>query len=630
MKHIIIGTAGHVDHGKTELVRALTGIDTDTLLEEKKRGITINNGYAYLNIDDENRVGIIDVPGHEKFMKNMVSGVSSIDIVLFIVAADEGIMPQTKEHLDILKVVGVKNAIVVLTKSDLVDDEWISFMKEEVRKFISASFMKDAPIIEISSKTGEGIEKLVATINQEIENVNQKDAGEIFRLPIDRVFTVNGFGTVVTGSIISGSIKVSDELEISSGNKVKVRGIEVHGSTRAIAFAGERCAINIVSDSKSAIERGMFLYEAKSQENSFMIDAKLELLNADIEVVNRQRVRVYHYSKEVMGRVVVLERESLKGGESGFVQLRLEEEISAKQGDRLVIRTYSPMTTIAGAKVLDANPKKAKRFKDDYIEGLKLKESGDLSLQIENILREKSCEFITIVDIANTLNISNDEILKNIEKLISTKKIIKVSEEIYTHNRYIMNITEKIEKLFNSFYKENPLKLGINKEAIKNRIIDKKIKLSIFDSILNILLERAVIEQIGNIYKFYGYEIKLTTQQEKIKSDILEMYDKNNFNAKKFDDFIKNDKNKKDYKDVLALLVQDRKLIYLEDDLYITINQYENALLFTKEFIKNNGGIALADLKQHIDTSRRYLVAFLEKLDREKITKRQEDKRILF
>lgn len=634
MKHIIIGTAGHIDHGKTSLVKVLTGVDTDTLKEEKKRGITINNGYTYFKLNDETVVGIIDVPGHEKFIKNMVSGVSSIDIVMLVIASDEGIMPQTREHMDILNLLNIKKGIVVLTKSDLVDNEWTDFMKEEVKDFLSNTFMKDAKIISVSSKTGEGIKELSDVISEEINLVEEKDRGEIFRLPIDRVFKVKGFGTVVTGSVLSGSVKVLDELEILSASqesiKVKVRGVQVHGENREIAFAGERAAINIAYDSKREIERGMFLSEIDKGDISYMTDIKLKVLDSyDGKLENRQRVRVYHYAKEVMARVVLLDKEELLKGEEGFVQLRLEEEISAKIGDKIVIRNYSPIYTIAGGTVIDANPKKAKRFKEDYISSLKMKESGDIKTKIENIIEEKSKEFINLKEIASILNISEEEIKENIEIILDNKKIVKITEDVFFHNRYILKLENNLEKLFKDFYIQNPLKLGINKDALRNKLIEKKIKNDIFDIILEILKRRDSIDVKGNIVCPKNYEIKLSKEQTEIKKFILAEYENYKFSAPRFEDIIKNQKNKKECKLVLSMLIEDGSLVYLDENLYVLDTLYVDAKNKTIEFIKEKGMITLSDLKEIIDTSRRYLVGFLEKLDKEKVTVREGEGRVL-
>lgn len=631
MKHIIIGTAGHVDHGKTLLVKALTGVDTDTLKEEKKRGITINNGYTYFKLNDKTQAAIIDVPGHEKFIKNMLAGISSIDVVMLVIAADEGIMPQTREHFEILNILDVKKGIIVLTKSDLVDAEWLEFMRDEVNEFVKNSFLENSEIIEISAKTGFGIDNIKNEINNLVNISYEKDREEIFRLPIDRVFTVNGFGTVVTGSVIAGTLKLNDDIQISPGNiKAKIRGMQVHGKDAKTVVAGERVAININTESKEKIERGMFVGESSKLEASYIISVKLKLINNfEGKLINRQRVRVYHYSKEIMGRVVILDKEELEAGEEAFVQIRLEEEIVAKRNDRLVIRTYSPMSTIAGAIVLDANAKKAKRFKEDYINTLKIKDSKDLDTIIENIIFEKSADFIGKKEIIANANVALEDCILSINSLLDNKKIIKLNEEIYIHNRFLIDIINKTESIFSDFYKENPLKVGLDKEAFRGKLFSKKIKINLFNELLYLLERRGIITQNTNIVKTKDYEVELTKAQENIKNILLNIYKENKFCAPRFEDIIKNEKDKLQFKLILDFLIQNNELVFLADGLIVDIESYENAKIATIEFIEKNKIILLSDLKNILNTSRRYLVAFLENLDRNKITKRSEKGRVL-
>lgn len=630
MKHIIVGTAGHIDHGKTALVKALTGVDTDTLDEEKKRGITINNGYTYLDLDENIKIGIIDVPGHEKFIKNMLAGVSSIDLVLLVIACDDGIMPQTREHLEILNILNIKKGIVVLTKSDLVDQEWIDFMKEEVKEFTKNTFMKDSPIISVSSKTNAGINDLLRTIREAFETTEEKSKLDLFRLPIDRVFTIKGFGTVVTGSILSGSINIGETLMIYPKKMlVKVRGIQVHNIDVKKAVAGERAAINITYEDNNSIERGMMLAQEDKEEVSYIVDAKIKVLDSfEGEIINRQRVRVYHYAKEVMARIVILDREELKANDDAFVQLRLEEEISIKYSDKLVIRTYSPMHTIAGAIVVDANAKKAKRFKKEYIDSLKMKESGDLKIQIESILLEKSKECLDSKNLVSLLNSSIEEVEEALDKLVNINKVIKI-QDVYFSTKYILSLEKNCSLIFDDFYKVNSLKLGINKEALKSKLFDKKFKMQIFDGIVEFLKNQEILKETSLIISPFNYEISLTKEQKIIKEYLIKVYNENSFSAPKFDEIIKDNKEKKDYKLVLGLLIEEGKLIYLDDGLYITSENYEFIKESVKKFINDNNKITLANLKDILNTSRRYLVAIFEKLDKDKITRREQDYRVL-
>ncbi|MGL5822511.1 MAG: selenocysteine-specific translation elongation factor [Sarcina sp.] len=630
MKHIIVGTAGHIDHGKTALVKALTGVDTDTLDEEKKRGITINNGYTYLDLDESIKIGIIDVPGHEKFIKNMLAGVSSIDVVLLVIACDDGIMPQTREHLEILNILNIKKGIVVLTKSDLVDQEWIDFMKEEVKEFTKNTFMKDSPIISVSSKTNEGINDLLRTIKETFETTEEKSKMDLFRLPIDRVFSVKGFGTVVTGSVLSGSINVGDTLMVyPKKTLVKVRGIQVHNIDVKRAVAGERAAVNVTYEDNDGIERGMILAQENKEEVSYIIDAKIKVLDSfEGEITNRQRVRVYHYAKEVMARIVILDREELKANDEAFVQLRLEEEISTKYSDKLVIRTYSPMYTIAGAVVIDANSKKAKRFKKEYIDSLKMKESGDLKIQIESILLEKSKDCLDSKSLVSLLNSSIEEVEEALDKLINTNRVLKI-QGVYFSTKYILSLEKNFNLIFDDFYKVNSLKLGMNKEAVKSKLFDKKFKMQIFDGIIEFLEAQEVVKETSSIISPFNYEIKITKEQKLIKELLIKVYSENSFSAPKFDEIIKESKDKKDYKLVLGLLIEEGKLVYLDEGLYITGENYEFIKKAVKKFINDNGKITLADLKDILNTSRRYLVAIFEKLDKDKITRREQDYRVL-
>ncbi|MGL5634028.1 MAG: selenocysteine-specific translation elongation factor [Sarcina sp.] len=630
MKHIIVGTAGHIDHGKTALVKALTGVDTDTLDEEKKRGITINNGYTYLDLDESIKIGIIDVPGHEKFIKNMLAGVSSIDVVLLVIACDDGIMPQTREHLEILNILNIKKGIVVLTKSDLVDQEWIDFMKEEVKEFTKNTFMKDSPIISVSSKTNEGINDLLRTIKETFETTEEKSKMDLFRLPIDRVFSVKGFGTVVTGSVLSGSINVGDTLMVyPKKTLVKVRGIQVHNIDVKRAVAGERAAVNVTYEDNDGIERGMILAQENKEEVSYIIDAKIKVLDSfEGEITNRQRVRVYHYAKEVMARIVILDREELKANDEAFVQLRLEEEISTKYSDKLVIRTYSPMYTIAGAVVIDANSKKAKRFKKEYIDSLKMKESGDLKIQIESILLEKSKDCLDSKSLVSLLNSSIEEVEEALDKLINTNRVLKI-QDVYFSTKYILSLEKNFSLIFDDFYKVNSLKLGMNKEAMKSKLFDKKFKMQIFDGIIEFLEAQEVVKETSSIISPFNYEIKITKEQKIIKELLIKVYSENPFSAPKFDEIIKESKDKKDYKLVLGLLIEEGKLVYLDEGLYITGENYEFIKKAVKKFINDNGKITLADLKDILNTSRRYLVAIFEKLDKDKITRREQDYRVL-
>ena len=366
MKNIIIGTAGHVDHGKTSLIKLLTNIDTDSLAEEKKRGISINLGFAFFDLPSKRRAGIIDVPGHEKFIKNMLAGATGIDVVLLVVACDEVVKPQTREHLDILSMLNIKKGIVVLTKRDLVDDDWYELVKEEVREEISHTFLKDSKIIAFSSKTKIGYDELVNEIDRILDEDFEKIDNGIFRMPIDRCFTVSGFGTVVTGTIISGKIGLNESVVIYPNQiEAKVRNIQVYEENCEEALAGQRCALNLSNIKKEDIERGFVVSKKDVLIPSYMIDCKFySLSNLDKNILNRQRIRFFHGTSEIIGRIHILDKSEIQNNSEAYVQFHLEKPIVSLKDDRYVVRLYSPMITIGGGYIINPVAKRVKGNKD--------------------------------------------------------------------------------------------------------------------------------------------------------------------------------------------------------------------------------------------------------------------------
>ncbi|RMG48984.1 MAG: selenocysteine-specific translation elongation factor, partial [Acidobacteria bacterium] len=357
MKHIIVGTAGHIDHGKTELVKALTGIDADRLKEEKERGITIDIGFAFLTMGDT-RFGFVDVPGHERFVKNMLAGVHGIDLVLLVVAADESIMPQTREHFDICRLLRVKSGLIAITKVDLVDEELLQLVEEEVRDFVRGSFLDGAPIIRVSARTGVGLEELKAALVNLGERIQERQSNAVPRLPIDRVFTKRGFGTVVTGTLVSGTLREGESVEILPRQMgATIRGLQVHNKPVEVAHAGERTAVNLQGVGVEDLQRGDVLVPPRRFRPTSMLDARLELLpTAPQPIENRTRVRFHIGTAEIMARVILLDRESLRPGDAALVQFRLERPTFAVAGDRFIIRRYSPQTTVGGGVILDPLP----------------------------------------------------------------------------------------------------------------------------------------------------------------------------------------------------------------------------------------------------------------------------------
>ena len=380
MRNVIVGTAGHIDHGKTCLIQALTGIDTDRLKEEKQRGITIELGFADLPNDRGLDIGIIDVPGHEKFIRHMLAGIGGIDLVLLVVAADEGFMPQTIEHFGIIKMLGISKGIVVITKIDMVDEEWLGIIREDIQDHVTGTFLENAPVIEVSSRTGEGIESLKECILSLASQCGGRyEDPELLRLPIDRVFTISGFGTVVTGTLLEGSVRLGDEVTLyPSELKAKVRNLQIHGVDTLQAKAGQRTAINLTGIKKEDICRGHVISRSRSLENTYMLDVRIDMFDQTRRTLkNGSRVHFYCGTAELLCKVVLLDTEALSEGQTGFAQLRFEEPVAVRNTDRFILRFYSPMETIGGGIILDATAKKKKRFDRKALQSLMERDSGD-------------------------------------------------------------------------------------------------------------------------------------------------------------------------------------------------------------------------------------------------------------
>ena len=474
MKNIIIGTAGHIDHGKTTLIKALTGRETDTLKEEKKRGISINLGFTYFDLPSKKRAGIVDVPGHEKFIKNMLAGASGLDMVLLVVAADEGVMPQTVEHLDILTYLNIKNGMIVLTKSDTVDEEFRELVKEDIRENVQGTFLEEAEIIEVDSISRKGLDELISKIDDMTEEIEDKNLNSPARLNIDRVFSIKGFGTVVTGTLIEGKISVDDDLVIYPKElPTKIRSIQVHGESVDTAYAGQRTAINISNVKVEEIERGDVLASVNSLEEAMMLDVKLSIVkHMNIGLKHWDRLRLYHGTREILCRAVPLEVEEINPGESGFVQLRLEESIVAKKGDKFVVRRYSPMETIGGGVIVDTNPRKHKRFDKNVIEALAVKEKGELTDILEEYIKANSKNYPNIKDIMSYSGENEANIKEALNKLIEENKIVAVNN-MYMHIIQYDKLKEVLLKTLQDYHKKFRLRKGMVKEETRSKIESK-------------------------------------------------------------------------------------------------------------------------------------------------------------
>jgi selenocysteine-specific elongation factor len=634
MQNIIIGTAGHIDHGKTCLIKALTGTNTDRLKEEQKRGITIELGFAKLESDNaEMNIGIIDVPGHEKFIKNMLAGIGGIDFVLLVIAADEGIMPQTREHMDILKLLDIKHGFVVLTKCDKCDEEWIELVKDDISDYLAGSFLEQSPIFEVSSHTGEGLENLRTAILEEVKklpahNTNPDD----FRLPIDRVFTMKGHGTVITGTLIEGSCSVGDEVSLMPAElPAKIRSIQVHGADAQTAYAGQRTALNLTVKTEE-IERGFVVARPNTMIKTFMVDVRLYVLEStDRIVLNNSRVHFYYGSDEVIGKVVLLDKEELNKGEMAYAQIRFEREIALKRLDYFVIRFYSPLETIGGGIVLDSAPRRHKRNQTDVLESMRVKDIGTKEELVEKFLEEESRLFPDTKWLALRTNLLETEILSILKKLKGSGRVLEIGKNTFIHKNFYDGICPFIIELLDAFHKANALTDGLSKEEVKSRLSQKLYgtdskKIDIF---YDYLIQKKVIKEMNGLTALYSFTPKHNSDNQLETKNLLDTYKTAGYAMPKTDEVIKNSKNAKVTKQLLDKLVKEGELVKITPAYYMHKECYDEAVKLLKDYIQKNGSITLADYRSLLDSSRKYTQMILEYFDSKRITKLANEKRTL-
>lgn len=627
MKNVILGTAGHIDHGKTTLIKALTGRETDNLKEEKQRGISINLGFTYFDLPSKKRVGIVDVPGHEKFIKNMLAGACGIDIVLLVIAADEGVMPQTIEHLDILNYLDVKKGIIVLTKCDLVDEEFIELVKDDVREKTKGLFIEGAPIVEVDSVSRRGLDELVQKIDEISEDIEEKKTDAPSRMSIDRVFSLKGFGTIVTGTLIEGKISVDDEMTIyPSEKKVKVRNLQVHGCDVKTAYAGQRTAINLSNIKVSEIQRGDVIAQTGSVEESMMIDVNISLVeHCKKSLKHWDRIRIFHGTKQILCRIVPLNEDEIQYGESGYAQLRLEEKIVAKKGDRFIIRSYSPMDTIGGGVIIDTAPKKHKIYDENVIEALKIKEKGELKDILEEYLKLNLSNYITLKELVSYTGEKEEYVKEGLNALIDENKVFCVNK-YYLHISHYQKLKERVIDILTKYHKQYRLRNGILKEELRSKV-DNSLKVKDMDVILNKMVEEKDIKVQDNLVSNYDFEVKFNQKQLSIKKEIEDKSRKNGLNSLMTKDDICN-KNKF-YEEVLEALTGET-IQKLDDAYYIDKKVYENVKKDLLEYLNKNKEITVAQFRDITKSNRKISIVMLEHFDRNRITKRVEDKRILY
>ena len=629
MKHIIIGTAGHIDHGKTTLIHALTGRNTDRLKEEQKRGITIELGFTWFDLKDHTRCGIIDVPGHEKFINNMVAGVVGMDLVLMVVAADEGIMPQTKEHLDILGLLGIEKTILVLNKCDIVDDEWLSMMEEDVKEELKGTIMEGAPVARVSAMTGEGIEELKELIMHMVkDDVKEKDVNSIPRLPVDRVFSMPGFGTVVTGTLLSGSISKNDTLEVFPiGKECKIRNIQVHETNQDKCEAGQRVALNISNIHKDELHRGCVIAPVGSMENSRLMDVKLTVLkDSNRNIKNRDRLHLFTGTSEILCRAILLDKDELTPGETGLAQLLLEEELATKRGDRFIVRFYSPLETIGGGIVLEPNPRKKKRFNEDAIEELLKKESGSLADVCELNIRAETEDLITLKDLAKNMSHSAEELRPYLDELIADGIIYefpKNKDNFFWHRDNAFILSQEIVRDLKKFYEKYPYRAGIKKAEIHSSYM-KKVKLNVFEECINKLVSENLIEVRNEYVCLPGYEINKDETYLSIEKLLTDTFETAGYAFLRFSEIDKKKYSDEVVMDVLRVMMDEEKAVKvgIELEMYTMKHFMDVAEQKVREHFKTNEIITISEVREMFETSRKCAKPIIEYMDVIKVTKK--------
>ncbi len=607
MKNIIAGTAGHIDHGKTALVRALTGIDTDRLKEEKQRGISIDLGFAHLNLTESVRIALVDVPGHERFIKNMLAGVGGIDVVLFVIAADESIKPQTREHFEICRLLNIKKGIVVLTKADLVDSDILDLVRLEVEEFVAGSFLDGAPMIAVSSTTGAGLDELRRVLRETASTVTPKDDSQYFRLPIDRVFTMRGFGTVVTGTLLSGSVALEQEVETHPGAaRLRVRGVQVHGKSAKTAQAGQRTALNLTGAEQSDLHRGIVLAELGRFRSTKVIDCSFELLPSAKPLKSRAPVHLHAGTSEVIAEIRNL-------GSPEYARLRLREPVLLLPGDRFIVRMFSPVVTIGGGVVLDIAPPRK-----DMPERLKMLAQGTVEERVALLIRESKYGLTTADLIART-----GLLAAVIEKAAGSVAAL-LAQSWFVDKDWLKATAAKWKVLLADFHRQYPLVPGLGKEEMRSREAPNAPP-ALFDAML------AADTQIlitGDVVHLATHKLALKQDEEQALEKIEAAFARAGLTAPALAEVLKTSGvEAARARNLLQILIRNKKLVRIGDDLVF----HHSALAALRQLLAGHKGerFAVGDFKDWTGISRKYAIPLLEHLDREHVTVREGDSRLV-
>jgi selenocysteine-specific elongation factor len=633
---IIVGTAGHVDHGKTRLVKALTGVDTDRLKEEQERGISIELGFAPLYLDSGVMAGIVDVPGHERFIKNMLAGAGGVDLVLFVVAADEGVMPQTREHLDILELLHVQKGVVAITKADLVEQDWLQLVQEEVRELLVGTRFATAPIVPVSSITGEGLDKLQMAIEKVAAAVQPKPWTGPARLPIDRIFTITGFGTVLTGTLFSGSIHSGDVLTIMPSEvQGRVRSLQVHGKKTEEAHAGQRVAVNLAGVEVGEVERGEVLVTPGAFVPAHRLTTWLHALEHAAPakagtaplLKNWQRVRFHLGAKETLGRLRLLDQNELHPGADAFAQIELEEPVVAAVHDRFVIRQYSPVATVGGGEIIEVGGLRHRRFRAEVLERLKRKLSGSPSARLREELQTVRGP-VTPGEMAVKSGLTVDDARQFLEEMQDAGDIFlyNLGNETYAVTVALMTAWEQATgAVLQQYHQQFPLRSGNPKEELRSRIFSA-IPPRLYQALLDKWAADGKVALAGQTLAIPGFAVQLTLQQQETCARAIAVLQSQPFAPPALEEL----RSLFGDQDLFQYYLQHETLVKVGEEFYFLKEAVDQAWQLLREFLVEHGMVTVAEARDLLGTSRRYCLPLLEFFDQSRKTRRQGDRRALF
>lgn len=630
---IILGTAGHIDHGKTSLIKSLTGVDTDRLKEEKARGITIELGFASLTLPNGQKIGIVDVPGHERFVRHMLAGASGMDLVALIIAADEGVMPQTREHLEICQLLQVKRGLVVLTKVDLVEEEWLELVEEDVHNFLKGTFLEGAPMVRFSAISGRGTTEFLEILGDLSAAIPPKPVTGIFRLPVDRVFTIKGFGTVVTGTAISGRVRVGDPVEIYPQQfKARVRNIQMHDENVEEAVAGSRTAINLQGIDKLDLERGMVVATPEALLASQRLDARLNILpSAGRPLKNRREIRLHTGTSEELATVILLSRDELAPGESGLVQFRLATPLAVKPFDRFVIRNVSPALTVGGGHFLHINPAKHRRLQERVIQDLEFLEKCDEAERIAFYLRESGAAGRSQSELIKLLSLNHLEVEPILKNLVKSRQIILYDPE---NSRYVLQsevkeLQNQAGQFLQKFHQSQPLKLGVSKEELRRRL-PEELEVRLFNYLLQEMetQKRIVIDK--ELVRLASHRVVLGEAQEELAKKLEALYQKGGLTPptlKEAGAAVRTEGNR--LQEIIKLLTSQGRLVKVKEDLLFHRSVIDMLKEKLTTYLKQHQEISVPQFKDLTQTSRKFAIPLMEYFDASRVTVRVGENRRL-